>query len=453
MQTLKLVPLGLPALLAACATAPDYETPTMRMASGFSETAATPAGDVTTQQWWLQLNDPMLNQLVKAGMAQNLDIRTALARVAQAQAAARASGLPAYINGSVNGSYTRSGGEVLDTTDSRSASFGPSVVIDLFGAQAYTREAALASLQSAELSVGEARLAFLSSLVSTYLDLRYYQQAMALTRQTIASQSETLSLARNRAAAGAATSLEVAQAEAAYEQARAQLPGLESGYYASLYAIATLLAVPVQEIQGPLQTGGGQPLPRGASNPGVPADLLRNRPDVRAAERDYAAAVAGVGVSTAQLYPSLTLAGTVTATGTNTWGFGPTLSIPVLNRPSLLAARDQSKAQAEQARLAWQASVLGAVEDVQSAQSAYLRSLREVSSLRSSVNAYTRVTDLSQQTYEGGTTTLSDLLDGQRSLASARLSLAASVRDMAANWASLQVSAGRGWATGPAVSG
>lgn len=179
----------------------------------------------------------------------------------------------------------------------------------------------------------------------------------------------------------------------------------------------------------------------------------RNRPDVRAAERDYAAAVAGVGVSTAQLYPSLTLAGTVTATGTNTWGFGPTLSIPVLNRPSLLAARDQSKAQAEQARLAWQASVLGAVEDVQSAQSAYLRSLREVSSLRSSVNAYTRVTDLSQQTYEGGTTTLSDLLDGQRSLASARLSLAASVRDMAANWASLQVSAGRGWATGPAVSG
>lgn len=229
-----------------------------------------------------------------------------------------------------------------------------------------TREAALASLQSAELSVGEARLAFLSSLVSTYLDLRYYQQAMALTRQTIASQSETLSLARNRAAAGAATSLEVAQAEAAYEQARAQLPGLESGYYASLYAIATLLAVPVQEIQGPLQTGGGQPLPRGASNPGVPADLLRNRPDVRAAERDYAAAVAGVGVSTAQLYPSLTLAGTVTATGTNTWGFGPTLSIPVLNRPSLLAARDQSKAQAEQARLAWQASVLGAVEDVQS---------------------------------------------------------------------------------------
>lgn len=69
------------------------------------------------------------------------------------------------------------------------------------------------------------------------------------------------------------------------------------------------------------------------------------------------------------------------------------------------------------------------------------------------LNAYTRVTDLSQQTYEGGTTTLSDLLDGQRSLASARLSLAASVRDMAANWASLQVSAGRGWATGPAVSG
>ena len=450
MPRLKLTALAVPALLAACTVGPDFKSPGIPLANSFAEGAHAPIGDAAAQQWWLQFNDKMLNQLVAAAMRQNLDVRTALVRIDEAQAAARATGLAGLVSGGVTGQWTRQGGDNIPVSETRSAGFNPSIIIDLFGSQQRQREAALANLRATELSVGTARLAVLSALVSSYLDLRYFQQALALTRGTISSQAETLELVRGQFGAGASTQLDVAQAEAAYNQARANLPGLESGYYSALYSIATLLAVPVQTIQTQLQAGGRQPNVYAGAGAGIPADLLRNRPDVRSTEESYAAAVARVGVSEAALYPSLSLGGNVgISNGVNTWSFGPTVSIPLLNMPVLLANRDQAIAQAEQARLAWRASVLGAVEEVQSSQSAYIRARSEVSALQGSVTSFSRVVDLSQQTYDAGATTLLDLLNGQRSLSSAQLSLAASVRDMAANWAALQVAAGRGWAIVP----
>lgn len=437
------LPLSL--VLAGCAVGPDYRAPEMALTASFAEGSAAPVGDIAAQRWWLAFNDPLLSELVDTGLAQNLDIRLALARVADAQAAARTTGVPALVSGSVTGSLTRSGdgGGALTT---RTAGFSPSLVIDLFGRERRAREQALAQLQGADLDVGTARLVFASSLVSSYIDLRYYQSALAISRETVASRRETLELVQRQRQAGTAAELAEAQAQVAVDEALAQLPGLEQGFYASAYAIATLTGRPAQEILPRLERGRAQPAARGGDiAAGVPADLLRNRPDIRSAERSFAAAVAAVGVQEAQLYPSVTLAGSVGTSGGSNWSFGPSVSVPVLNQGVLAANRDRALAQAEQAELTWRAAVLSAIEDVQSAQSSLTRNRRAMEANRRATESTGRLVDLSRQTWEGGTTTLLDFLESQRSLASSRLSLASATRDAAASWASLQIAAGRGW--------
>ncbi|MBU2962485.1 efflux transporter outer membrane subunit [Citreicella sp. C3M06] len=439
--------------LTACTVGPDYKAPSAVLATSFAESGAAPIGDAAAQYWWRSYNDRILNDLIEQGLSQNLDIKSAISAVKEAQAAARVTGAPELISGNVSGSRTISGNENTDSNSvTDTGSFSPAVILDLFGGVRRHREAALLDLESAQLDVGTARLAYLSSVVSNYIDLRYYQNALAITRQTIQTRRDTLGLVQSQREAGAATALDEAQAQAALDESLASLPGLESGFYAASYAIATLLAVPVQNIEDRLERGAAQPSVRAGSNVGVPADLLRNRPDVRAAERSYASSVADIGVAEADLYPSLQLSGTISRSNAVTgWSYGPSVSIPVLNRPTLLGARDAAIAAAESAEIDWRATVLDAVEDVQTAQTDYLRNLRAVAAYQRSVNSYERVVSLSRETYNGGTTTLLDLLDVQRSLASARLTLASNQRDLAASWATLQVAAGKGWALGTAA--
>ncbi|SNR51468.1 efflux transporter outer membrane subunit [Puniceibacterium sediminis] len=432
--------------LAACtAVGPNYKAPDIALTASYVEGGAAPIGDVSQQLWWTDYQDKTLNALVDRGLAQNLDIRTAIERITEAQASLRTTGLSSQVGGSLSGSLKRSGSTGVDYTQSTSATFNPSIILDLFGGEQRTREQALAQLEAAQLDVGVARLAFLSALISNYIDARYYQEALAITRQNLSSRGETLDLVKRQRSAGTVSDLDVARAQAVYDETRANVPSLEANFLATVYALATLLAEPAQPLIASLQRGAPQPRARGNSGVGIPADLLRNRPDVRSSERDLAAAVAAIGVAEAQLFPALSLSGTVTSAATRSWNFGPAISIPVLNQPVLRGNRDQAISRARQAELAWRASVLGAVEDVQSAQTAYSRSAATVSATRAALTSYERVVELSRATYEGGTTTLLDLLDSERSRGSAQLSLAQSVRDQANDWGTLQIASGRGW--------
>ncbi len=432
-------------LVGCTAVGPDYTAPGIALSAAYAEGDAAPLGDVSQQLWWTDYQDQTLNALVERGLAQNLDIRTAVERISEAQASLRTTGLPSQINGSIGGDLTRSGAEGVSYSQSTSASFNPSIMLDLFGGERRAREQALAQLESAGLDVGVARLAFLSALVSNYIDARYFQEALAITRQSLSSRGETLDLVQRQRSAGTVTDLDVARAQALYDETRANIPSLESSFLATVYALATLLAEPAQPLIASLQRGAPQPRARARTNAGVPADLLRNRPDIRAAERDLAAAVAAIGVAEAELYPALTLSGTVTSAATRSWNFGPALSVPVLRQPALRGNRDQAISRARQAELAWRASVLGAVEEVQAAQTAYSRSAASLSATRDALRSYERVVELSRATYQGGTTTVLDLLDSERSRGSAQLSLAQTVRDLANTWGRLQIAAGRGW--------
>ena len=352
------------------------------------------------------------------------------------------------MTGSVAGVTTRSKEQgVIDTRSSATAA--ANLVVDLFGGERRAQEQAQAQLEATELDVGTARLAYLSSLVGAYIDARYYQEAAAITRGLIDSRKQTVTLVQNQRQAGLATDVDVLQSEALLAETQATLPAFEQGFAGSVYAIATLLATPAEPLLAGMRRGAAQPRPPRGAEAGIPADLLRNRPDVRSAERSYAAAVANVGVAEAELYPSLNLAGAVTTSNPSSWTFGPALVIPVLDQPFLRANRDQAISVAKQAELAWRQSVLSAVEEVQTSQGATIRGRRELAAQQSATDLYGRARDLSRETYQAGTTTFLDFLDAERSAGTTALALALSKRSLANNWVSLQIAAGRGWAAAP----
>ncbi len=432
--------------VAGCAVGPDYQRPEASLSARFAEGDAQTIGQVAGEAWWQDYRDPVLNELVSRGLKQNLDVLAASEAIREAEANLRATGINSAASGSLDGSRTRQGGEAIDgiqTIDN--AELGASFVIDLFGGIRREREGAIASLASARATVETTRLAWLAELVAAYSSARYYQEALALARDTISAREETVDITRTQYDAGAATEYEVAEAEALLSNARAAVPQYAALFDSNVYAIASLLNEPAGPIKSRLQRGAPQLRTPSGSRTGVPADLLRNRPDVRSAEADLAAAVADVGVAEADLYPSLSLTGSVGRTdGTDSWSFGPYLSLPVFNQGALRATRDARISAAKQAEIAWRSSVTSAVEDVQVAESNLRRYRQRASALRQAANDYERALGLAQENYRNGAITLLDLLDTDRNTASARISAASAVNDAAQAWATLKIATGAG---------
>ena len=436
--------LGL--LVAGCAVGTDYQRPEVAMETRFVGGNAEQIGAVATQQWWLNYKDSNLTSLVTRGLAQNLDVIAADERIRQAQAELRTTGVNAAADGSLTGSVTTSGGDGTNGTSTvESGTLGASLVIDLFGGIRREREAAVASLTAARAEEETVRLAWLAELIAAYSDARYYQEAMALTRTAIATREETVSITRSQFNAGAATEYEVAEAQALLSTARADLPQFAALFDANVYAIATLLNEPAGPIKAQMQKGAPQLSSPGNARTGVPADLLRNRPDVRSAEADLAAAVANVGVAEAALYPALSLSGTVGRTeSADAWSFGPQLSLPVFNQGLLKASRDAQLSVARQAEIAWRASINEAVEDVQVAQSNLSRARQRAQLLRTAASDYGRALTLAQENYRNGAITLLNLLETDRNTNAARISAASATNEAAQAWATLKIATGAG---------
>lgn len=436
--------------LAGCAVGPEFQPPQASLDTRFVNSDAAAIGAVAEESWWTGYQDPTLTALVTQGLAQNLDVMKATEAIRQAEAQLRATGVTGSLSGSLSGARELEGGELVDGTNlADSASLGASLVIDLFGGVKREREAALAGVSSAQAAVETTRLAWLAELISAYANARTYQELLALTRDTIRAREETVSITQEQFNIGSATEYEVAQAEALLSTARAALPQYAALFDAQVYAMATLLNQPAGPLMTRMERGAPQLKTPAGSRTGVPADLLRNRPDIRGLEASLAAATATVGVAEAALYPSLSLTGSVARTdGVDAWSFGPSLSLPILNQGVLRANRDAQISAAKQAEIDWRAGVLSAVEDVQVANSNLSRYRQRATALRQAASDYDRALQLAQENYRNGATTLLDLLDTDRSAASARISAASAANDAAQAWATLKIATGAGAAVG-----
>ncbi|MFN7012275.1 MAG: efflux transporter outer membrane subunit [Allorhizobium sp.] len=450
-------------LLSSCVTGPDHTAPQTPLPEKFAEGGKKSNGEVAMAAWWTAFNDKRLNGLVEQGLDQNLDVLQALERITAAEAGvvvAGAGGLPS-LGVSAEESVSKSKGtgdykeRTTDTTSTTNGGVSVSWLLDLFGQYRRAKESASASLDAAYASADVAKLSFLSDLVTSYINARYYQERIAIARKNLASRRETLELTKLQLEAGAASRLDVVQSEGLVNSTLADLPGLETSFRQSAHRIATLLGLPASALIADLQKGAPQPIARRSINAGVPADLIRNRPDIRRAERELASAVAEIGVAEAQLYPAITLGGSISPSWISTkslagsltsWSFGPSLTLPILDGGRLKANVDIAESSARGAYLAWKATVLKAVEEVENALAAVNRDSQTVSALTATVRSYEEALALSTASYKDGASSLLDVLDAQRSVSTAQASLAQAVQQMAADYVALNVAIGGGYA-------
>ncbi|WP_425624505.1 efflux transporter outer membrane subunit [Agrobacterium radiobacter] len=449
-------------LLSGCVVGPDHKTPEIQLPGKFAEAGKTSNGDISTVAWWNAFNDSRLNGYVSTGLAQNLTVMQAIERINQAEAqviSAGAGSLPSLTaQGQHTTSQTKGSYRDVPVTNASSGSLSVSWLLDLFGRYQRSKESANASLDAAYSTVDVQRLTLISAVTAAYIDVRYYQERLAIARQNLSSRRETLDLTKLQLEAGAGSRLDVVQSEGLVNSTLSQIPGLETSFRKAAHRIATLLGMPASSLITELQKGARQPVARAIPPSGIPADLIRNRPDIRVAERNLAAAVAKIGVAEAQLYPSIELGGAITPSynfvsgggrgSANGWSFGPSIVLPILDGGSIRANIDLANSQAREQYLVWKSTVLNAVEEVENALAAVNRDQRTVAALRKTVASYQEALQLSTASYRDGASSLLDVLDAQRSVSDAQANLATAIQQTAQDYVSLNVALGGGYAVG-----
>lgn len=440
--------IALSVALAGCSVGPSYTGPTFPFAATFAAKRSSVPVLLDNVAWWQGFRDPALNELIEAALADNLDLALASERVREAQALARTVPSPGAVTGSAT-AKVRGGRDRPDETGA-DASLGLSWLFDPYGGRAAQVRAAKARIEVADAERDAARLLVLSNVATAYIDLRFQQQSLRLRRAELGSRRRTLELVNRLKQGNAATRLDIVRAEALVSQTQSLIPGFEAAIRVQLNRIAVLAGrTPGRSEAALLDAGRGQPLAAMPSDIGIPADLLRNRPDIRINERLYYAAVADIGVETAELYPALSLGGliTVSAFGSTRgmdYFFGPTLRLPALPDGPQQAEVNVRESRARQALTGWQSSVLGAIEEVESALVQYAGSRNSVTSARRTVRLYNESVELTRALIAQGGATIRDLLDAEQSVATANILLSQNLRQQGRDFVALNVNLGSG---------
>lgn len=462
---------------AGCSVGPDYREPALAVPTAWKEAqqegvSAQPAELV---EWWNEFKDPALDSLILSAVKSNLDLRVAEARLREARAALGAAGADLWPTVDVSGSYTRNrASENAVGSPAQGAPLAPAAgrqleqnlfrtgfdagwEIDVFGGARRRIEAAEANLGA---SVEERRgvlVTLLGEVAKNYIDLRGFQRRLAVAESNLELQRETLRLTKIRFDAGLASDLDLAQAEGQAAATAAQIPVLRSGLKQAAYSLDLLVGAQPGTLSGEL--GNAAPIPAlpPEARVGLPAELLRRRPDIRRAERQLAAATAQVGAATADLYPKFSLLGTFGLQSISAgdwftaqsrfWSIGPTIRWPIFDAGRIRANIEIRSAQQEQALGLYEKSVLTALQEVESALANYGNEQVRYRSLVAAVAANRRAVDMANDLYIQGLLPFLNVLDAQRNLNAAERDLAQSEANMASNLVVLYKALGGGWQT------
>ncbi|WNJ91516.1 efflux transporter outer membrane subunit [Bosea sp. 685] len=463
---MKRLSLALPLCLTlgACAVGPDYAGPSLSLPAKWGNAPASkrPPASRTLDEWWKRLGDRTLNGIVEEAVAGNLDVASAKARIREARATRRQAIGALFPTLDGTGSATRSrtsaatsstGGNT--TSSLYQAGFDASWEFDLFGANYRGVEAATYGSDAADEDLRATLLTLVGDVTSNYVEARGYQARIALARRTATSQRDTERLTRTKFQAGSASAVDVAKAAAQASSTEAAIPSLETAYAQSLHQLGILTGQAPTALAGRLARGGPIPAARSTPPAGLPADVLRNRPDVRKAERQLAQYTAKIGQAEAALYPSVSLTGNITTSALKTgdlaknssigWSFGPTLSVPIFNGGELRAAVEVAQAQRDQYDSAFKLSVLTAMQDVENALVSLAQERLRAGKLSSAATSYRDAARLSRTLYQSGSSSFLDVLDAERSLYSAEDTLLQSRVAVSTDFIALNKALGGSW--------
>jgi len=448
--------------VAACATGPNYVAAPVRTVAAAPFLSAGDPRLVSTApadgHWWRLYEDPVLDRLVTDALAANTDIRVALAHLARARASLREvrGQREPQVGFGGGAQYGRPGAATQPGAREDlqlGAGLDVAYEVDLFGRVSRGLEAARGDVAAAAADADAVRVAIVAETARAYADAASAAERMAVAARIVALLDRSLALTERRHAVGLATGLDTARIAALRDQRRAEVPALAAERQAALFRLATLTGRAPSEL--PPEAGARQatlrldrPIPVGDG-----AALLARRPDVRAAERRLAAATARIGVATADLYPRVTLGGSLAASGNGLgslfanpvgWLLGPLINWSV-NRTAARARVAGAEADTQAALATFDGTVLTALQETETALSNYARALERRAALLAADEQAEKAASITRARQREGDISSLELLDAERTAADAQAALAAADASIAAAQVDLFRALGGGW--------
>ena len=457
---------GLFSVLQGCAALLPSSAENQPIALPAEWSAAAPSASVASTslvQWWERFNDPLLSTLVADALKSNTGVLSAQAALRQARALrdVSAAGLWPTLNASATAQRNQSGNN--DASNSYRVGLDAGWEIDIFGGNRRALDVAEAGVRASAASLADVQVSIAAEVALGYIALRSGEARLAIAGTNLNSQLETQQLTQWRLQAGLVSSLDTEQARGAAEQTRAQLPALQTGVEQARHALAVLTGRPPAALAGTLSTAAPVPQAPDTLALSLPAETLRQRPDVRAAEQQVSAALARVAQAEAARLPSFRLSGSI---GLNALALGAlgdggsvvraflaSVSLPLFDGG---AARAQVRAQAaalEQARAGYQSAVLTALKEVEDALVALRGDRERLARLQLAAEAATNAALMASQRYASGLIDFQTVLDTQRSQLNTQDSVAAAIATVSADHVRLYKALGGGWQPDGAPAG
>jgi outer membrane protein, multidrug efflux system len=458
------------AVLGGCMVGPDYRPPQVSVPPAYSQPLVTATNQPPQRlaQWWRLFHDPQLDTLIEQATIANHDVRLAQARVREARAQAGVARSALLPSANANGEYSRqrlsqhsplgfeagAAGQPLEQ-NFFNAGFDMNWELDVFGGNRRGLQAAQADLGATEESGRGVLLTVLGEVGLNYLDLRGLQKQLAVARDNLRLQEQTLVLTQDQFHAGLASELDTARAEAQAAYTRSLLPLLEQDIQRSIHRLSILIGKEPAELEAQLAVAAPIPPATPGIPVGLPSELLRRRPDIRQAERELAAATARIGVATADLFPRFFLTGAAGleslnasdffTAGSRFWSLGPSMHWPVFSAGRIRQNIKVQNARQEQALIRYEQTVLTSLEEVENALVACGKEEEHHQALAQSEAANRRAVELADQRYRSGLVDFLNVLETQRSLLAVQDDLARSDRTRDQNLVRLYKALGGGW--------
>jgi NodT family efflux transporter outer membrane factor (OMF) lipoprotein len=444
--SLRLVPLFAMGLMAsACAVGPDYQKPDLKLTAAYQapSTVGGPTTPVALETWWTGFDDRALVRVVERAGAQNLDLAQAEARLTQSRALARAAGAALLPTVGASGSAARSSQSLLTplgeigshipnfprNADETALGLGATWEIDLFGGLRRQRDSARANAQASAAQAEAVRVAVAADAADAYLQVRAYQARLQVAEHQLKTQDDLVDLLNRRLGEGVSPERELHQAQALREGVAATLPPLRAGLEAQLNRLDVLMGALPGTYRAELVAPAPLPAAPGLSIAEGPAELLRRRPDILAAEQRLIAANAGIGAAIADYYPKISISGLLGvdsldasrlfASRTVEHQISGGLSWRLFDFGRIDAEVAQAKGRKAEALAAYRASVFKAAEEVEDAVTELSQNQARAQALSRQIEQLTLARDQAQQAYEGGVISLVEVRDADRDLLAA----------------------------------
>ena len=469
--------------LSGCLVGPDFHRPKISSPSSWFGPTAQMRFDTARQEelirWWKTFNDPMLSSLVDRAVTSNLDLQQAQARVLQARAARGvvAAGLWPSVDANATVSRSRSVSSSANSSASTSGLFPGSTSagggtvgvmrnlfqtgldaaweIDVFGGVRRNIEAADADIQASLEDQRDVLVTLVAEVALNYIDLRGFQKEIIIAQNNLKSQQHTAGITRKRFQVGLVSALDVANADALVATTSSQIPLLETSAQKAIYSLSVLLGKEPSALVKELSPV--TPIP--ANPPEIPmvlpSELLLRRPDVRRAEAQVHSATARIGAATADLFPKFNLVGSTGFQGDKTsdwikranrvWSVSPSVGWNIFDAGRIRSNIELQKAIQKETLLAYEKTVLTALQDVENALIAYAKEQQRRLALLDAVAANRKAVDLSTRLYIEGLTDFLNVLDAQRSQYSSEQALVISTRSLSTDLVALYKALGGGW--------